>query len=62
MTNGKEERNCMFKSSNFLSFMWKTSKTVLNLPFDEAPNIQRDQTPYRRKDFFPRLWSDILLH
>lgn len=40
-----------FKSSDFLSFMWKISKTLSNLPFDEAPNIQRDQTPYRQKDF-----------
>lgn len=31
--------------------MWKTSKTISKLFFDEAPNIQRDQTPYRQKDF-----------
>lgn len=52
MTYGTEERNC-FKSSNFPSFMWKTIKTISNLPFDEAPNMQRAQTPYRQKDFFP---------
>lgn len=49
MTNGKKELH--FKSSNFLSFMWKTSRSISNLAFDEAPKIQRDQTPCRQKDF-----------
>lgn len=61
MASGKEGQE-LFKSNNFLSFEWKMKKTATDLPFDEAPNTEKDQTPHRQKDFFPWLGSDILLH
>lgn len=61
MRNGREEGKLPFKSSNFLSCEWETRKATTNLPFDEAPNIEKEQTPHRQKDFH-WLGSDILLH
>jgi hypothetical protein len=51
MRNGREEGKLPFKSSNFLSCEWETRKATTNLPFDEAPNIEKEQTPHRQKDF-----------